>query len=77
MMKDLKLKVGELKDSLADESHQRAALERLCALHLEIKRQRIVGRKGGSGKWHVRIVLLICELLVNGTSFICCSREYT
>jgi len=65
MMKDLKSKIGKLKDSLADESHElfAAPLERLIALCLEIKRQRTVGRKEGSGKF----VLLICKLLVNGT----------
>ena len=33
---------------------------------MEIKRERQVVRRGGSGKWLVSIVLLICELLVNG-----------
>jgi len=36
-------------------------------IKLEIKRQRLVGWRGGSGKWPVHIVLLICKLLVNGT----------
>ena len=36
-------------------------------LQLDIKRERPVGRQGGSSKWPVHIVLLICELLVNGT----------
>ena len=36
-------------------------------IKVEIKRQRSVGQRGGSGKWPVHIVLLICELLVNGT----------
>ena len=36
-------------------------------IQLDINRERQVGRRGGSGKWKVCIVLLICELLVNGT----------
>jgi len=67
ILKGYKIEVRELQDSLAKESHQRQALERLRTLRLEIKRERAVGCKGGSGKWPVRIVLLICELLVNGT----------
>ena len=67
LLKDLKIRVNELRDDLADESHQRAALERLSSIKLEIKRERVIGRKGGSARWPVRIVLLICELLVNGT----------
>ena len=67
LLKDLKIRVNELRDDLADESHQRAALERLSSIKLEIKRERAIGRKGGSDRWPVRIVLLICELLVNGT----------
>ena len=68
MLKDLKVRVGELKDSLAEESHQREALERMATIKLEIKRERSVGRRGGGSKWPVRIVMLICEMLVNGTA---------
>ena len=66
----MRVRVTVLTDILADKSHQRVALECLCAVRIEIKRQRVVGRngKGGAGQWPVRIVLLICELLVNGTS---------
>ena len=67
MLKELKSQLHEAKDMLADESHQREALERMQTIKLEIKRQRSVGRRGGSGKWPVHVVLLICELLVNGT----------
>jgi len=67
MLKALKSQLHEAKDMLADESHQREALERMQTIKLEIKRQRSVGRRGGSGKWPVHVVLLICELLVNGT----------
>ena len=67
MLKGLKCSLREAKDMLADESHEREALERMQTIKLEIKRQRSVGRRGGSGKWPVHIVLLICELLVNGT----------
>ena len=34
-------------------------------IQLDIKRERQLGRRGGSGKWPVCIILLICELLVN------------
>jgi len=67
ILRDLKCSLREAKDMLADESHQREALERMQTIKFEIKRQRSVGRRGGSGKWPVHIVLLICELLVNGT----------
>ena len=65
-IKDLKIRVGELRDNLADESQHRAALEKLSNIRLEIKRERQVGRRGGGSKWPLRIVLLICELLVAG-----------
>ena len=67
MLKELKCSLNNTKDMLADESHQREALERMQTIKLEIKNERAVGRRGGSGKWPVHIVLLICELLVNGT----------
>lgn len=67
MLKDLKDQLRVAKDLLADESHQREALERMQTIKLEIKKQRSVGRRGGSKRWPVHIVLLICELLVNGT----------
>ena len=50
-----------------DECHQREALERMRTIQLDIKRERQVGRLGGSGKWKVCIVLLVFEILVNGT----------
>ena len=37
MLKDLKVRVGELKEDLADESKQRAALESLASTKLSIK----------------------------------------
>ena len=43
-------------------------MEKIQKLQLEIKCERPVGRQGGSSKWPVHIVLLICELLVNGTT---------
>ena len=35
-------------------------------IHLEIKKERPLGRGGGS-TWLVHIILLICDMLVNGT----------
>ena len=67
MLQELKCKLYAAEDMLADESHQREALERMQTIKLEIKHQRSVGRRCGSGKWPVHVVLLICELLVNGT----------
>ena len=63
----LRVKLTEVQDNLADESHQMAGLEKMQKLQLEIKRERPVGWQGVSLKWPVHIVLLICELLVNGT----------
>jgi len=70
MVKGLRIRVDELNEELADKSRHQEALECLSTLRIEIKRERIVGRKGngGGGNWPVRIVLLICELLMNGTA---------
>ena len=67
LLKDIKLISSETTDILLDECHQREALEHMRTIQLEIKIERQVGRRGGSGKWTVRIVILIFELLVNGT----------
>ena len=67
LLKELKVKVGNLRDELAEESKARDSLERLSTIRLAIKRERAIGRRGGSGRWPVHIVLLICEYLVNGT----------
>ena len=67
LLKDLKLRFSETTDVLLDECHQREALERMRTIQLKIKRERQVGRRGFYGKWTVCIVLLMCEILVNGT----------
>ena len=67
MLKELKTKLDQAKDDLADESQRRVTLERIYTIRTQIKRHREVGRRGGSGKWPVHVVLLICELLVAGT----------
>ena len=67
MLKELKSNIHELKDELADESQQCAALEQISMVQLQIKRQRTIGYQGGAGSWFVPVVQLICELLVNGT----------
>ena len=59
--------MAEAKDNLYDESYQRFGLEKTQKIQLSIKRERTVGRHAGSSKQTVHIVLLICELLVNGT----------
>ena len=45
LLKDLKQQLRNAKDDLADESHQRASLERLQQIQVQIKRERPVGRK--------------------------------
>ena len=67
LLQDLKLQLSATKEDLADESRQRYTLERMRTIQLEIKKERSVGRQGGAGRWPVHIVLLICEMLVNGT----------
>ena len=42
-------------------------MEKMQNIQWGIKSERTVGRRGGSSKWSVHIVLFICELLVNGT----------
>ena len=80
-MNDVKVKLGNLKDDLADESHARQAvdiqlteeikarerLEQMKVIRIEIKREKPIDRLGGATRWPVHVVLLICELLVNGT----------
>ena len=36
-------------------------------IHIDIKKERPIGRQGDGKQWPVHIVLLICEMLVNGT----------
>ena len=43
-------------------------MKNLNNVQLEIKKERPVGRRGGAKRWPVHIVLLICEMLVNGTN---------
>ena len=66
LLKHLRAQMNDLRDELADESKQRVALERMQMIQLQIKRERPLGRGGGS-RWPVHIILLICEMLVNGT----------
>ena len=42
-------------------------LERMNTIRREIKKEETVGRKGGAKRWPVHVVMLICEMLVNGT----------
>ena len=67
LLKSLKTSLNETKDELEDESHTHAALERMSTIQINIKKERPVGRPGGSKRWTVYIVLLICGMLVNGT----------
>ena len=65
-LKSLKVSLNESKEDLVDESHQQAALERMHKIHIDIKKDRPIGRWGGGKRWTVHIVLLICEMLVTG-----------
>ena len=67
LSKKFKTSLNTTKDELADESHARAALERMRTIQIKIKKDITVGRPGGSKRWPVYIVLLICKMLVNGT----------
>ena len=62
----LKTSLNATKDELADESHTRAALECMCTIQINIKKERPVSRPGRSKWCPVYIFLLICKMLVNG-----------
>ena len=49
------------------ECHQKGDLEGMRTIQLKTNREKQGGRRVCSRKWTVFIVLLICELLVNGT----------
>ena len=50
LLTGLKVTLAEARDNLAEESHQRAGLEKIQKLQLDIKRERPVGQQGGSSK---------------------------
>ena len=61
LLKDINPRLAETTDMILDECQQREDIERMRTIQLEIKRERQVGRRGGSGKWPVHNVLLICD----------------
>ena len=61
------MSLNEDKEDLVDESHKQAALDCMRKIHIEIKKERPIGRWVGGNWWPVHIVLLTCEILVNGT----------
>jgi len=63
LLKNMKDRLDTVKSDLVEESQQRAALERMRTIQLEIKKERPVGRRGGAKRWPVHILLLICEML--------------
>ena len=65
LLTDIKVKLAEVRDNLDDETHHRVGLKKMQKIQVAIKRERTVGQHGGSSKWPVHIVLLICKLLVN------------
>ena len=68
LLTDIKFKLAESRYNLDNESHQRIRLENMQKIQLAIKRERTVERHVGSSKWLVHIVLLICDIIVNGTT---------
>ena len=62
-LKRLKVSLIEAKEDLVDESHQRAALEHMRTIHIDIKKERPIGRRGVGKRWPVHIVLLIVKCL--------------
>ena len=67
IMKNLKTELNAARDELVEESKKVQALERINNIGIQIKKERVIGRRGGGKRWPVRVVLLICELLVGGT----------
>lgn len=69
---EMSSQLSEVMNDLADEELHCDFLELQLTdsvnVRLKIKRERAIGRHGGSDKWPPLIVLWICELLVNGTS---------
>ena len=63
--KDFNFLVGKLKEELSDEYHLQETLQIMNTIYLQIKRERIIGRRGGSIRWPVHTVMIICDLLVN------------
>ena len=76
MVNDLKSKLGAMNEELAsteekltsveEEFKLQENLQRMQYIRTEIKRERPLGRRGGAGRWPVKIVILICELLTIG-----------
>ncbi len=81
LLADVKHRLAKLQDDLLSEEDRRATaeeeleeqsmlldkLERMNTIRREIKKEKTVGRKGGAKRWPVHVVMLICEMLVNGT----------
>ena len=74
-LKELKTKVKEVKDDLADESHLRENLEKMGIIRREIKKERLIGCCGGKPHWPLHICMLVCELLCNCVPPLACGRH--
>ena len=66
-LKSLRVSLNEAKEDLVDEYHQQEALERMYTIHIDINKERPIGRRDSGKRWPVQNFLLICEMLVNGT----------
>ena len=65
-LKDFKFLVGELKEEISDKPYPQESLQIMSTIRFQINIERIIERQGGSLQWKVHIVMLICELLMNG-----------
>jgi hypothetical protein len=50
LLKDLRLRLRDVKDELIDKSKQRHALEHRQTIQLQIKKERPIGRRGGRSR---------------------------
>ena len=65
--RNLKAEVAELKDKLAECSENKdERLEQINHVRKQIKKERVLGRRGGSQRWPLHVIMLVCELICDG-----------
>ena len=65
--RNLKAEVAELKDRLAECSENKdEPLELINHVRKRIKKECVLGRRGGSQRWPLHVIMLVCELLCDG-----------
>jgi len=72
-MNEIQARLNNMQDKLVEESHlqfeyELQLMEQTSSASRKIKHESRVGLRGGSGMWSEQVILLICELLVNGVS---------